>query len=230
MAAAIAVLFCVIPGVRAEEAIKSEAVKSGDWAIGATAGTLGVGGEASVRITDTLVVRGLATYFAFDVKDFVGKNSSGQFSRFSLPVVSALMGGGMVDWHFFSGGWRLSAGAIYTDLKIKGGVNDRVDLGEHAYAVEQTGGVSVSAAVKNPLAPYVGVGYDAIHFKHDRWDFAVGFDAGVIFTGAAQVTYLTALHTPEMDADAQAQGKKDSDSVKDFNVFPVLMLSGKLSF
>jgi hypothetical protein len=221
-------LVCVGTSAQADEPVGRPNL----FAIGATAGTLGVGGEMSLLVYDTFVLRASASYYTFDFTH--SETNFGSTTNYNFNV-NGLFVGALVDWHPFRSGWRLSTGVRYVDLEFKdddtnGGLVGK-GIGRNNYTMAQVGSIHTTIKNKNAAAPYFGFGYDAAHFSREGVGFTLGFDAGALYAGDPQVKITTDKSVPSLAADiATEEAQLKSDIKKWYNFYPVLMLSGKLSF
>jgi hypothetical protein len=180
------------------------------------------------------VLRANGSYIKFDLKDSVSGFTSTADNNYDFSV-SGLFVGGLVDWHPFRSGWRVSAGVRYVDLEFKSDdTNSSLvgkSIGQHNYTFAQVGGIHTTVKNKNMAAPYIGIGYDAAHFSRDGVGFSLGFDAGALYAGDPDVKITTDKTVAGLGSDIDLeQGQVKSDIKKWYNFYPVLMLSGKLSF
>lgn len=199
-------------------------------AIGATAGTLGVGGEVSALVYDTVVVRAAASYIALNLGDNETSNSGkGKYD------VQARFAGGMVDWHPFRSGWRMSTGLRYADVDLSAtnslSNGSSVRIGNNSYNAAQVGQLKTAIKNHNMAAPYIGFGYDSAHFNRDGVGLSLGMDIGALYIGDADVKLSTTKSVAGLAADIAVEtDKTKSDIKKYYNFYPVFMLAAKISF
>lgn len=183
----------------------------GNWAIGVTAGTLGLGPEVAILLHPNFVLRGNATWLEAQLPS-VSFGVGSQQEEYETDQVSVMSAGIMVDWHPFRDGGRFSAGVRYHDHAISG-VRTKGPGG-----IEETDSKFGFEAVNtSKVLPYVGFGYDSAFFKD--YGLSVSTDFGVLFGVSHDVTA-----TPARNAD---------DIETDFNgvsIFPVIQLSTKYRF
>ncbi|SRR5579871_6495108 len=204
-------------------------------AAGITGGTLGIGPEVSALVSPYFVVRANATWMSFDL-DSVFANDY----NFKLNEITA---GGLLDFHPFQNGFRIVGGARYADFKF-----DRRDydpaygytFNGHPYSTAQFGSLQTNVSVKNPVAPYIGLGWDSSHYfssvrgPDEKWvgeKFTVGFDVGALYTGGVNVKMTTSQTVPGLADDLAAESehlKKTLNSIYLF--YPVVMTTLKYRF
>lgn len=199
-------------------------------AFGVIAGTLGIGAEASMRVTDSIVLRLNGSYFGVDLTESANKATNGASSDYKFDV-TAMFGGALIDWHPFQGGFRLSAGARYVDAQFKAHELNGRTIGNNTYTAAQIGTVHTTVSNDLKIAPYLGLGYDAAHFKGQGFNFSFGIDVGAMYAGNAEVKMTTDRSVAGLPADIAAESKSLEEKLSKYTMFyPVLMLSGKFTF
>lgn len=199
-------------------------------AIGVSAGTLGLGGEASIKATETVVFRLTGSYYGIDLTESANKATNGASSDYKFDV-TALFGGALLDWHPWSGGFRLTAGVRYADLQLKAQELNGRTIGNNSYTAAQVGTVHTTVKNSQQAAPYVGLGYDAAHFKGPGFNFSLGLDVGAMYAGKADVKISTDRSVAGLSTDIAKETKDLEDKLGKYTLFyPVLMLTGKVSF
>lgn len=195
-------------------------------ALGAEAGTLGIGGNLSYLLYDTLVIRAAGSQLSLD--------SSVIKSRGNNLSLNGTFIGGMIDWHPFRSGWFLSAGVRHADLKLKSDTSNFTGtkgIGSNNYTASQIGAMHLAITNSNPAAPYLGFGYDVAHFDRAGVNFNFGLEMGALYAGNPTVKLSTDKSPSGLDADLKKESETISSDVKKYyNFYPVLMLSGKISF
>jgi hypothetical protein len=236
MRRAVVLSICMIAGLAGASPAKADGIdpapvpvetpSGGGLGIGISIGTTGVGGELSVRPFGNLVLRAGGTWFALD-HDF---DVDDKTYKLKADMVSA---GATVDWHAFSNGFRLSAGARYHNIDLSGAGNftGTFEIGNNTYDMSQTGAIGISVKSSSTIAPYLGIGYDSTHFSDSRW--ALALDLGVIYAGkpTSTITAANAQTFPGLAADLAVEQKKLDDSVGKYGQFwPVAALTLKFRF
>ncbi len=210
----------------------AQEVSRKQFAVGATAGTLGIGAEASYLAYDYLAVRAAVTGLTFNageaVSYFGGEPSDADYNFDASGMTAGLL----FDLHPFADGWRLTAGVRYMDVELNAVNNNGATLGTQTFTAAQIGSLSTSIRNSNPAAPYLGFGYDAAHYLRDGSRFTLGFEVGALYAGQPDVKLSTTINTAlGLDAAVAAEEKTIRDSLKQFYWFyPVVMFSGKMSF
>jgi hypothetical protein len=138
-----------------------------------------------------------------------------------MQTVSALL-----DYHPFSGSFRLSAGAFYNgnELNATGKTTSTYEIGNNTYTGTQIGTLTGSTGF-NKFAPYLGLGWDTSFGKGSGWGFV--FDAGALFQGSPNVK-LSASGPISNDQDFQRnlaiEQSKLNDDLDNFKVYPYVAL------
>ena len=159
--------------------IASESAAQG-LAIAARAGTLGPGFEAIVPIGSKFNIRAGGSYFSFtrsqvleDEDTDVEFKSDVQWGAF----------GGMVDWHPFSSGFRLTGGAFVDlrDVSATGTPLTAVTIEDKEFSPERLGSLTAGFRYDQTISPYLGIGFgDAA--RGARVGFL--FDLGMVYAGS----------------------------------------------
>ncbi len=202
---------------------------AGDVQVALKGGTLGIGAEVGIGLTDSLVLRGGANYlkFSFDSTiDQVDYNMEPELKNGSL----------LLDWHPFANGFRLTGGVYLNDNEINVDGTYRKDLipsqyQQYAYLTDQ---VHVKGTVDfNTVAPYAGLGWAS---NHGGKGWGVAFDIGVMFQGEPNVSDLHAEspfggeNQSEVIRFLDEQKKAIEDDLNEFRYYPVASLTLKYNF
>lgn len=219
-----AVSLFLLSGTCAPVHADEEFAKPNYWSLGLTAGTQGVGGEASYLLSDHLVLRSNVTYLGLNVDETVDGNDY----QFDL---AALFAGATLDYHPFRSGWRISGGVKYVDVKLDAGFTGGMTLGDTEYTADEIGTVTASVRNSNQAAPYVGFGYDASHFSGDGYGVKFGIDVGTLYVGDPDVSIKTTKTVPGLEANIAEETAAIEDKIGQyFNFYPVVMVSGRMAF
>ena len=150
------------------------------FAVGATVGSDGVGGELQYSLNRYLVLRGRGTWLEFGY----GGNSNAIHYDARAKLSE---GGGFVDLHPFANPFVISVGAVAgprrADISLAFRQNVIVDGVTETPAQLGTGGGRASLA--SP-APFVGVGFDNTFTHRGHWGFK--FTVGAAFSHSPDVT------------------------------------------
>ena len=148
---------------------------SSNMAVAGTAGSMGVGLDMSVKLSDGISMRLPLRYMQIDV--------DGDLAGISYETELTVGGIGLVgDYHPFGGGLRLSGGLFYNlmDASLSANPSSPVSIGGVSYLADQIGTISVDVDYRN-FAPYLGVGYGGPIGRDRGLQFFA--DVGVLWVG-----------------------------------------------
>ena len=167
--------------------------------------TLGLGGEAGVRLNDFVGQRGGGNYFTVDFDNNVNSTNY----AFELDLASA---GGVVDLHPFGGGFRVSGGVRWNgnNASLRATPNGTILIGDTTFTAAQAGSLSGDLDFE-AFVPLASVGYQGSFFA-DR--VQLSFDLGVLFQGDPNVT-LNASGTLANDPTLLAQLRQEENKIED---------------
>jgi hypothetical protein len=192
----------------------------GRFAIGARAGTLGLGGDVYVNLFDDLNLRlgvGVLPFSYNSTIDDIDYNFKINLRTFPLTL----------DWYPFHNPFHLSGGIILndTDLDIRAKSSTTITINGTPYSAADAGTLEGSVSF-NRVAPYVGIGWGNPFNSNGRLGLLC--DLGVAFTGTPNVS-LRATGPYASDPTFQsnlAQEEKDiQDKADKYRFYPVLSLS-----
>ena len=196
----------------------------GDINLAVKGGTLGVGAEVGIDLSDELVLRGGVNYLKFDFDSTID-----QVDYTMEPELKT--GSLLLDYHPFNGAFRLTGGLYLNGNEINVDGVYRKDLIPAVY--QQYGDLTGLARVKgtvdfNNIAPYAGLGWNS---NHGEKGWGIAFDAGILFQGEPQVSDLS-LETPfglASHPDAirflEDQRQAIEDDLDQFKYYPVASLT-----
>ena len=149
-------------------------------AIGPHVSTLGVGAEASARISDNLILRLGGSYFQYDTSEGI----DGVSYDVDLSLASA---GGALDLHPFGNGFLVSAGAFWNGngADFNATPTTNVTIGNTTFTPAQIGRLDGEVEF-NAVAPYVGLGWDGTYFGDGA--LSVQFRVGLFYMGEPDVS------------------------------------------
>ncbi len=183
------------------------------WAVGATAGTLGVGAEASILVYKRVVLRFDGSYLTVPAND---------------TTVTIKSAGATLDVHPFESSFRLSGGMRY--------LNFEADLTHTTYQCNAlTGYICYATAFRDvvtnhdSLAPYAGFGFDSSHFSGGNSDFKLGLDLGAIFAGGADYK-IQDVTSPNDSIGITSEKKWLSNRFMVLDWYPVATVSARVAF
>lgn len=184
-----------------------------NFALGPKAGTTGLGIEGTFRMSEAFNLRG--GVYAFDYSTDIEENGI-QYDG-DLELSNA---GLFVDWHPFTGTFRISVGGVQSGNAFGGSADGELDVGDNTYFAQLQADVEWDG-----FAPYLGIGWgNAV--ASAGWSFS--FDLGVMFTGEPSValtgTVDDPLLQPEFDEDLAREEEALRRELEDAKYFPVISL------
>jgi len=226
--------------------LDSRQVKSG-WAIVPEVSTLGLGGHIVRKITPNFNARVGANAFSLGID--INETEFDYEGDLNLFNVSTL-----IDLHpFKNSGFRLSAGAIFSNNNIEGtaDVSDRVadELGEIEIGgqtvdirdlnIANLATIDADIDINNSIAPYIGIGGG--NAVGSGKGLGLWWNLGVVFGGSpeAEVSSNISDAVPqalreEVEAAADRALENEEEDLEDeldvINVYPVLSLGLSYQF
>lgn len=200
--------------------------------LGLRAGTLGVGAELAIGMTEKLNLR--LGYSLFDYSTTIEDTEVTYDAELQLRNPSAVLA-----WHPFSGGFHLSVGAVGASTKVVGtGVPNGTQyvINGNAYNASQIGKVDATIEASNSVAPYVGFGWGNPVDAKGRW--TVLLDVGAVYYGSKPdvvavatcgATLPSQLCT-RLQTDIAAERQQLIDEVDTLTWYPVLNLGLAFKF
>jgi len=195
-------------------------------ALNATVGTTGLGLEWASSLHPNLRVRGVLSYLTFELDE------TEEGIDYNIDVESNNLGA-ILDWHPFSGCFRLSAGLVSTnfglDLKSDSSQNN-FEIGDNIY----TGNLKLEGDTDfNYIAPYAGFGWAS---DLSRTGLYFSGEIGVLFIGKPKISYdasgqvsdqsggpvFDVGSNPQFQADLEIERQLLEDELEDFSMWPVL--------
>ncbi|MDH5649330.1 MAG: hypothetical protein OEY67_06705 [Gammaproteobacteria bacterium] len=195
--------------------------QAADFALGVKGGTLGLGAELTTSIVSNLNVRlGLNSYSY----DYTTTESGIDYdAELDLGTTALLL-----DWHPFSGRFRISAGIMKNDNGINMSATPTTNqiIGGTSYTPAQIGTLTGKIGFKD-TAPYVGIGFGNAVSKNKRIGFTL--DIGVLIQDSPEVT-LSASGGAVSLVDLGAEEAQLESDISEFDVYPVISLGVSYRF
>ena len=190
-----------------------------DVAVLLKAGTLGAGLDVSVGMSESLGLRLQANALSYE-DDFT--ESDVDYSA-DLELKSA---GLLLDWHPFSGVFRVSLGAYWNGNEataVGRPTGGTYEINGTTYASAEIG--SLNGQVDFPsVAPYLGLGFGSAPKAGSGLSFS--FDVGVLYQQEANVALSVACGTTvrcaQLQSDVAAEAVSLQDDLKDYKFYPVV--------
>lgn len=191
----------------------SPAAVADNFALGAKAGTPGIGLEGTFGMTEALNLRG--GLYTFDYSDTLDENGIEYDGDLELNNIGLFL-----DWHPFRGTFRVSVGGVQSGTAFKGNADGDLDVGNDTYTAELRAEVDWDG-----FAPYLGIGWgNAV--REAGW--SMSFDLGVMFTGEPTVsltgTVSDPARQPDFDQDLALEEADLQEELDDVTLYPVIAL------
>lgn len=207
--------------------------------VGVTAklGTLGLGADVTVGVSEHLSLRGMANWFSYDDDfefDEEWSGDSPEEGEQTADKITARLDlqsfGLVVDWHPWANEFRLSGGVILdlNEVSLSVEPGDTVEIDGTEYEVQSLDG-KISF---NTVGPYLGIGYGNAGDTEGHWHFA--FDLGVIFHGSPDVEATATATDPTLQSALNAALGQEiaelEDDLDGFIAYPVLSFGVSYTF
>lgn len=201
-------------------ALSAGAASAQAIAVGANAGTTGVGFEAQLKLGPVFVLRASVDQLDHDIDEtYDGIDYSGAFAFDTV--------GGFVDVHPFGNGFLISGGAYLGDRDISLGATPTtpVDIGGVTYSPSQVGTLSGTIKLQD-AAPFVGLGWDDTFTRRGPWGFRAL--AGVAFSNTPEVALSSSGGSLSNNVTFQDrlddEAREIQDDVEGYGLFPVVQV------
>ncbi len=165
------------------------AVAGENISIGTQVGIFGIGANAKYKIDDQFGVR--AGFDMFSIKDYEVTEDEVKYN-FDVDLQDIML---IADWHPWNGSFRTSGGVIVNNSSMDGDIvpniqGNTIDFTfngtDYSYQTDELGSISTLAEF-DPVAPYVGIGWDTSFDKDSGFGFT--FDFGLAFQGSIKTSY-----------------------------------------
>jgi hypothetical protein len=172
-------------------------------AVSLRGGTLGPSLGVTTFVSPKFNVRLDVPYFSYD------RNQVERIDDFDLDMdmsIRLFSVSGLVDYHPFGSGFRLTGGAVYNrnEGTLAGRSAKPHTVGQTTYSVEQIGELSGVIEMGSAIAPYLGLGYGNPVALGKGLGFAL--DLGVMFSGSPKVSMTgTGMVAPTAEESAKIQ-------------------------
>lgn len=195
---------------------------AGQLGIAARAGTLGIGGEVALGLSDRLVARGGMGLTSYTV------NTTFDDVRVELDLPENWYNAGL-DL-YLNGALRVGGGVLFKpdDPRMVGRLEGPVDIGGRTFTPEEVGTLTGTIMSKE-RAPYVLIGFG----KHTDSGFGLSLDIGAAFTGDPRVTLQAEGGTfpdqAELNARLDQEARNFENDMKTYlRIWPILSLGLRL--
>ena len=193
--------------------------------VGVNVGTLGIGVEATLGVSDQLNVRFAGNFASIELSELVETEDNVDAAAEEIDLTLDLQTlGAIADWHVFDGTFRISAGAMLNnnEVTMSAAVGESVEVGDTTYTVSSLDG----SVTFGDIAPYVGIGWGNALDDSGNWTFAM--DIGVLLQGSPEVelaaTASNAALQNALNADLEKEAQTIEDDVEGITMYPVISL------
>lgn len=195
-------------------------------AVGATAGTSGVGLDVQVKLGTIFTLRGSLDRLTWDVDEsYDGIDYNGDLTFDTV--------GGFIDMHPLANGFLISGGAYVgdRDIALDATPTGPVEIGGQTYTPGQVG--TLNGAIKlSGVAPFIGIGWDDTFYRSGRWGFRAV--AGVAWSDAPEVALTSTggslSNDPTFRARLQDESRNITDEAEGYGLFPVVQVGLNYKF
>jgi hypothetical protein len=186
--------------------------------VGVRVGTLGLGGEVSVRVIDMVGVRaGLG---------FIPIEYNGTFSdmEYTIEPTSPLANVG-VDFYPFGGGFRIGAGLLFTpeDTRLEARHTGEFEIGDNTYSGSEVGTL-IGELDHGTMAPYVVIGFG----RTMRRGVGLFLDLGAAFLEEPALTFTAtgeAANHPQFQEDLEKHRQSAEEATSSYlRILPILSI------
>ena len=195
-------------------------------AVGATAGTSGVGLDVQVKLGPIFTLRGSLDRLSWGADQrYDGIDYNGDLTFDTV--------GGFIDMHPLANGFLISGGAYVGDRNIALAATPTgpVEIGGQTWTPGQVG--TLNGAIKlSGVAPFVGLGWDDTFYRSGRWGFRAV--AGVAWSDAPEVVLTSTGGSLSNDPTFQARLRDESQAITDeaegYGLFPIIQVGLNYKF
>jgi phosphate-selective porin len=201
-----------------------ESTSKNDIAINLKAGLVGAGFDVTKGINDDFKVRlGYATFKHDDTYNETDASYKGKLKIGGWNLLA--------DYHPWSGGFRLSAGAYSPSHELSAtgiytGPASTITINKVAYSSKDLTDVQFQTKWSG-VRPYLGLGYDGFNKTQSNGVFFTA-DVGVIFSGAPSVSLTAKCTNPSLcnsiNANINAELAKIKTDLNDVKYLPVVQV------
>lgn len=195
-------------------------------AIGATAGTTGLGVEAQIKLGPIFTIRGGIDRLNHDQDErYDGVDYSAELAFDTV--------GGFVDLHPLANGLMITGGAYMgdRDIRLSATPTGPVEIGGQTYSPAQVGTLNGTVKLQD-LSPFVGIGWDDTFYRSGRWGFRA--IAGVAVSDKPEVALSSTGGSLSNDATFQARLRDESQRITEetegYGLFPVIQVGLNYKF
>lgn len=196
------------------------AIEAQGFTVGGRVGTLGLGGEVAVGLSDVIVLRGGYGVFPLELdQTYDGED-------YTLTFPSSIWSAG-IDVYLGGGPIRIMGGIMgrTDDLEIESEFTESREIGDTTYDVPGT----INGVLKqDAIAPFAGIGFG----KHTEGGFGFFLDIGAALSGDADIVMTASgpvASIPGIQESLQEEAEKvEEDTGGYLKVWPIVSLGIKI--
>ena len=145
--------------------------------IGGRAGTLGIGAEIGLGVSESLVLRGGMGFMPLEVNQ--------TFSDMDLTATFPSIISAAIDFFPGGGSFRISGGLLFhpDEIELAGTPGGPIDIGGTEYTAAEIGALTGTISSNIEMAPFVTIGWG----KHTSSGFGLFVDIGAAYQGDPEV-------------------------------------------
>lgn len=193
------------------------------FAVGARAGTLGIGAEGAVSLGSRLALRGGLGLLPFEPSTTIDDIDF----TLTLPKTWFNLGADL----YVGGGFRVGGGILFKsdDPELEGEITGTVEIGDETYSSAQVESLS-GVLDSNDQAPYALIGFG----RHTASGVGLFLDLGVAFLGEPEVGLSASgdpaiVNSSEFQAELRAEERTIEDDAGSYlKLWPILNLGVKI--
>lgn len=194
------------------------------FGLGVKAGTLGLGVEGTVGLSERFNLRVGANSYSYKYDE----TASGVRYDADLDLQSAAL---LLDWHPFAGTFRMTAGLMHNKnaVHLLATPTEDQTIGDTTYTPAQIGTLSGDVTFKKSV-PYAGIGWGN---AARRGRFGMSFEIGAMFQDKPEVTLRGdggAAGSGAFEDDLRREEQEAEADLEDFDVYPVVSLGFSFRF
>ena len=194
------------------------------FGLGVKAGTLGLGVEGTIGLSERFNVRIGANSYSYDYDE----TTSGIRYDGDLDLQSAAL---LLDWHPFAGTFRVSAGLVHNKnaVHLVATPTTAQEIGGQTFQPNEIGTLRGDVTFKKNV-PYAGIGWGNAAKK----GFGMSFEIGALFQDQADVSLRseggTLSNDPTLLARLRQEEQEAEADLDDFELYPVISLGFSFHF
>tara|TARA_B110000305_G_C19090678_1_gene470617 strand:+ start:36 stop:713 length:678 start_codon:yes stop_codon:yes gene_type:complete len=206
-------------------AVQAGSLRYHPWSFTAKIGTTGLGADISKKLGDKFKFRIGASFLDFDYDATESNIDYG----INIKMLSL---SGIIDYHPFSNGFRISSGLMYNqnELNLVSETNTLFNIGGDTYTINEVSAVNGNIDFGN-FRPYLGVGYDTSYTDNDS--FGLTLDLGVIYQGDPDISLRATgpnAQTAQVERSINRETQELEEDFDTFKIYPVVNIGVNFNY